>query len=140
MATLFTRIIRGEIPGTFVWRDDRAVAFLSIAPATTGHTLVVPVAEVDQWTDLPAEVASHLMEVAHWIGRAQRRAFSPRRVGLLVAGFEVPHTHLHVIPLNSMADFALPPPPENVDVNALAAAASKIRAELRAIDAPAISD
>ena len=61
MTTLFTRIIDGELPGRFVWRDDRCVAFLSINPLQPGHTLVVPIAEVDQWTDLPVELAEHLM-------------------------------------------------------------------------------
>jgi histidine triad (HIT) family protein len=102
--TVFTRIIRGEIPGSFVWRDDECVAFMSINPINTGHTLVVPVAEVDHWIDLPASTAAHLMEVAHAIGRAQQEAFLPERVGMIIAGFEVPHTHLHVIPMDSMRD------------------------------------
>jgi len=140
MATLFSRIINGEIPGTFVWRDDQAVAFMSIAPAATGHTLVVPVAEVDHWIDLPVELAGYLMQVAHWIGRAQKRAFNRARVGLIVAGLEVPHTHLHVIPMDGMSDLTLPPPPDNPDFEALATAAASIRTELRALKAPGVSD
>jgi histidine triad (HIT) family protein len=139
MATLFTRIITGEIPGTFVWRDERAVAFMSIAPATPGHTLVVPVAEVDHWIDLPVELAGYLMEVAHWVGRAQKRAFGRDRVGLIIAGLEVPHTHLHVIPMDGMDDLSLPAPPPSPDFEALGAAASKIRAELEALEAPGVS-
>jgi len=77
MATLFTRIIEGDIPGRFVWRDDRAVVFLTIAPISTGHALVVPIAEVDHWVDLDADLAAHLMEVARQVGRAQMAAFSP---------------------------------------------------------------
>jgi histidine triad (HIT) family protein len=140
MTTLFTRIINGDIPGTFVWRDDLAVAFMSIAPATPGHTLVVPIAEVDHWIDLPAEQASHLMEVAHWIGRAQRRAFSRQRVGLLIAGLEVPHTHLHVIPMDSMSDLGLPAPAEQPDFDGMTLAAAKIRRELQALEAPGVSE
>src|SRR5690242_7525515 len=75
--TLFTRIINGELPGRFVWRDDQCVAFLSIAPLRPGHTLVVPIAEVDEWTDLEPALASHLMVVAQTIAQAQKRAFKP---------------------------------------------------------------
>jgi len=101
MPTVFTRIIDGEIPGTFVWKDDQCVAFLSINPVNPGHTLVVPRAEVDEWTDLEPLVAAHLMTVAQMIGQAVKRAFTPERVGLLIAGLEVPHTHLHVMPIHS---------------------------------------
>lgn len=104
MPTIFTRIIDGELPGRFVWRDDRCVAFLSIAPLRPGHTLVVPIAEVDHWLDLDAEVNAHLMTVAQRIGRAQMQAFAPERVGLVIAGLEVPHTHLHVVPIGAEAD------------------------------------
>lgn len=104
MATLFTRIIGGEIPGRFVWRDDRAVAFSSIAPLVPGHLLVVPIEEVDHWLDLDEDLAAHLFSIAQVIGRAQMAALSPKRVGLIIAGMEVPHTHLHVVPINSEAD------------------------------------
>ena len=106
MATLFTKIIDGEIPGRFVWRDDRAVAFLTIAPIAHGHALVVPIEEVDHWVDLEPDLAAHLMELARRVGRAQMQAFSPRRIGLIVAGLEVPHCHLHVIPIESEADLS----------------------------------
>ena len=105
MPTIFTRIIDGEIPGRFVWRDDRAVAFLDVRPLSAGHTLVVPIEEVDHWTDLSAEDAAHLMTVAHAVGNAQRAAFDAPRVGLMIVGFEVPHVHIHVMPTRSMADF-----------------------------------
>ena len=98
--SIFTRIIDGELPGHFVWRDDECVAFLSIAPLRPGHTLVVPRLEVDHWLDLPPELAAHLMTVAQRIGRAQQAALNPTRVGLIIAGMEVPHTHLHVIPID----------------------------------------
>lgn len=104
MATLFTRIIDGEIPGRFIWRDDRAVAFSSIAPLVPGHLLVVPIVEVDHWLDLDEDLAGHLFSVARVIGRAQMDALSPNRVGLIIAGLEVPHTHLHVVPIQSEAD------------------------------------
>lgn len=104
MATLFTRIIQGEIPGHFVYRDDRCVAFLSIHPLQPGHTLVVPVEEIDHWLDVPADLMHHLTDVARLIGRAQQRVFQPEKVGLMLAGLEVPHTHLHVVPINGAHD------------------------------------
>jgi len=104
MPTLFTRIIEGELPGKFVWRDDDCVSFLSIAPLRPGHALVVPIAEIDKWTDLEPELASHLMVVAQRVARAQEAAFSPARVGLIIAGLEVPHCHLHAVPINHESD------------------------------------
>lgn len=104
MATVFTKIIEGELPGRFVWRDDRCVAFLSINPLRTGHTLVVPVDEVDHWLDLDPELNAHLMSVSQRIGQAQMTAFSPTRVGLMIAGLEVPHVHLHVVPIDGVHD------------------------------------
>lgn len=115
MATVFTKIIDGELPGEFVWRDDTCVAFLSIAPATHGHTLVVPIVEVDHWVDLDADTAAHLMRVARVVGAAQMAAFAPARIGLLIAGLEVPHTHLHVIPMNGMHDLDIGKPPRPDD-------------------------
>lgn len=140
MATLFTRIIDGELPGTFVWRDDRCVSFLSINPVRPGHALVVPRDEVDHWIDLPPDLARHLMTVAQTIARAQQAAFEPSRVGLLIAGMEVPHTHLHLIPIGSEADLhlsnaAASVPPEELEVNAAA-----LRAALRGDGANGVSD
>lgn len=105
MATLFTKIIEGAIPGRFVWSDDLAVGFLSINPLGPGHTLVVPRVEVDQWVDADAALLTHLTAVAHAIGTAVRQVWQPPRVGLLVAGFEVPHLHLHVFPAWEMGAF-----------------------------------
>jgi diadenosine tetraphosphate (Ap4A) HIT family hydrolase len=105
MPTVFSMIIAGELPGRFVHQDDEVVAFLSIAPLTPGHTLVVPRAEVDDWTTLDPALWSHLMGVAARIGAAVRTAFDAPRAGLVVAGFEVPHAHVHVFPARGMADF-----------------------------------
>lgn len=132
MSTLFTKIIDGQIPGRFVWKDESTVAFLTIGPITHGHTLVVPRAEVDHWVDAPEELMNHLMMVARHIGRAQKQAFGSQRAGLMVAGFEVPHLHVHVWPTNSLADFDLAradndPNPTTMDANA-----EKLRAALRA--------
>jgi histidine triad (HIT) family protein len=130
MATMFTKIIEGEIPGRFVWRDDRAVAFLTIAPIAHGHTLVVPIEEVDHWVDLEPDLAAHLMEVSRQVGQAQMRAFSPRRIGLIVAGLEVPHCHLHVIPIDSEADLSFARADHSPDPARLDAAAEALRSEL----------
>jgi histidine triad (HIT) family protein len=130
--TIFTRIINGEIPGTFVWRDDTAVAFLSINPLRPGHALVVPRVEVDHWVDLDTNVAQHVMEVAQAVGRAQRAAFSPRRIGLLVVGDEVPHAHLHVVPINLAFDLDFAKAAPTIDPSELEANAELIRTELRA--------
>ncbi len=131
MATLFTKIIRGEIPGRFVWRDDRAVAFLTVAPITTGHALVVPVEEVDHWVDLPPALAGHLMEVGRQVGQAQMRAFSPARIGMIIAGLEVPHCHLHLIPIDSEADLSFAKADHSPDPAGLDDAAERLRAALR---------
>jgi histidine triad (HIT) family protein len=131
MATLFTKIIEGEIPGRFVWRDDRAVVFLTIAPIATGHALVVPIDEVDHWVDLEPGLAAHLIEVARQVGRAQLQAFAPRRIGLIVAGLEVPHCHLHVLPIDSEADLSFARADHNPDPAALDAAADRLRGALR---------
>ena len=107
MSTVFTKIINREIPGRFVHEDDLCVAFLDISPQTPGHTLVVPREEVDKWTDLSPEVAAHLFQVAQKIGQAQVAAFNAERAGVMIVGFDVPHTHIHVFPTNSMDDFTL---------------------------------
>ncbi|GAA2021038.1 diadenosine tetraphosphate (Ap4A) HIT family hydrolase [Nakamurella flavida] len=104
MATVFTQIIQGDLPGEIVWRDDDVVAFLTIAPLTPGHVLVVPVAEVDRWTDLEPAVWARVTAVAQRIGEVLRTVFDAPRAGLIIAGFEVPHTHLHVFPAWGMGD------------------------------------
>lgn len=132
MATVFTKIITGEIPGRFVWRDEVCVGFLSINPLAHGHTLVVPINEVDHWIDLDADTNAHMMHVSHVIGQAQQSAFKPARIGLMIAGFEVPHTHLHVVPMNSMANLNFANVEANPDPADLDAAQASIIDTLRA--------
>ena len=132
MTTVFSRIIRGELPGTFVWREDDVVAFMSINPLARGHVLVVPVAEIDHWIDAEPTLAARMFEVARAIGVAQEAAFGCERVGLIIAGYEVPHTHVHVIPTNSMREFSFANAATSFDPADLEAAADAIRAELRA--------
>jgi len=131
MATLFTKIIEGEIPGRFVWRDDRAVVFLTIAPIRPGHVLVVPIEEVDHWVDLDPDLAAHLVEVSRQVGRAQMQAFGPARIGVIIAGLEVPHCHLHLIPIGSEADLNFARADHDPDPAALADATDRLRAALR---------
>jgi diadenosine tetraphosphate (Ap4A) HIT family hydrolase len=132
MPTIFTRVIDGELPGTFVWRDERAAAFMSINPLARGHVLVVPTAEVDHWIDLDPDLAGHLFDVSRVIGAAQSAAFHCLRVGLIIAGYEVPHTHLHVIPTDSMRELDFANAAATVEPGELESAAEEIRAQLRA--------
>jgi histidine triad (HIT) family protein len=130
MATIFTRIIDGEIPGTFVWRDDVCVVFLSINPITRGHALVVPREEADHWVDLSPATVAHLTGVAHAIGDAQRRVFPCDKVAVIIAGYEVPHVHVHVFPTTDMAEISFARAATSVDRDDLDAAATALRAEL----------
>lgn len=101
MATVFEMIQAGAIPGAFVWDDDQCFAILDINPVSPGHTLVIPKEPIDKWTDLPADLRNHLMDVAAKIARAQETAFGVPRSAVVIAGFEVPHAHIHVIPAAS---------------------------------------
>jgi diadenosine tetraphosphate (Ap4A) HIT family hydrolase len=127
MASLFTKVIKGELPGRFVYQDDEFVAFLTIAPVTQGHTLVVPRAEIDQWQDLDATVFNRLMAVSQLIGKAVRLAFNAPRAGLLIAGLEVPHLHVHVFPAYSLADFNIGGADPNPSPDSLNEAQVKIK-------------
>jgi histidine triad (HIT) family protein len=132
MASIFTMIINGDIPGRFVWKDERCVAFLTINPIKPGHTLVVPRDEIDHWMDLDPGLLQHLSVVSQSIGKALQRAFSPRKVGMIIAGLEVPHVHLHLIPIQDEVrdlDFANADP--DPDPAALDDDAEKIRVSLR---------
>ncbi len=140
MASIFTRIIRGELPGEFVWRDDRAVAFMSIAPLKPGHTLVVPIEEVDHWIDLEPDLMQHLAGVAHWIGRSIQSGFGPVKVGTTILGLEVPHTHIHVVPIWSPFDLDFANADQDAKPEDIAAAAETIRAELRKLGRAELAD
>ncbi|OLT39424.1 HIT family hydrolase [Serinicoccus sp. CNJ-927] len=129
MATIFTKIIEGDIPGHVVWSDEVCAAFLDIEPLTPGHVLVVPRQEVDQWVDLTQETLAHLMDVCATIGRAQQRVYGADRVGVIVQGFEVPHAHVHVFPTSDPGDFDLGRKGPR-DQDDLAADAAALREEL----------
>ena len=140
MPSIFTKIIRGELPGRFVWKDERAVAFLTINPVKPGHTLVVTRDEVDHWIDLAPDLAQHVMAVCHGVGRAIQRAFAPRRVGQAIVGIEVPHVHVHLIPLDAIGDLNFAHADPNPKPAALDEAAAKIRAALRELGYREVSD
>ncbi|MFD1505342.1 HIT family protein [Georgenia yuyongxinii] len=131
MSTVFSKIIAGEIPGRFVWADDRAVVFATIAPITDGHMLVVPRDEVDQYTDAPDDLLAHLALLAKTVGRAQQAAFGSPRAAVLVAGFEVEHLHLHVLPAWDESSLRFDNARHDVPGDELDAAAEKVRDALR---------
>ncbi len=131
MASVFTRIIQGEIPGHFVHEDDQCVVIMTIQPMKPGHVLVIPREEVDHWDDLSEPLYQHLMSVSRRLAKAIKRAFPCKRVGMLVVGLEVPHVHIHLTPLDEMSDIQVVDLPM-VDQADLAAAAEKLRAALAA--------
>lgn len=131
MSSIFTKIIRGELPGRFVWRDERAVGFLTVAPLRPGHTLVVPIEEIDHWLDVPPELMRHLVDVAQKIGQSIQDAFQPEKVGLMIAGLEVRHVHLHLVPIHTLGDLDFAKADAKAAPEALDAAAAKLRATLR---------
>ena len=136
MATLFTRIINGELPARFLWQDKLCVAFLSIAPLRPGHSLVVPRLEVDHWLDAEPELLSHLTTTAQIIGKAQMAAFHPARIGIVIAGLEVPHLHIHVVPIRGVHDLDFSHQDPHPDPDEMDRAAASIRTELRALGFP----
>jgi histidine triad (HIT) family protein len=129
--TIFSRIIAGELPANFVWKDDLCVAFLSNRPLRPGHTLVVPRREVDHWLDLEPDLLARLMSTAQAIGRAQMAAFKPARIGLVLVGLEVPHVHFHVVPISGVHDLDFDNQDPNPDPAVMDRSAESIRVELR---------
>lgn len=140
MASIFSKIIAGELPARFVWKDEQCVAFLSIRPLRPGHVLVVPREEIDHWIDLDAGLLAHLAETAQAIGKAQMTGFKPVRIGVLLAGLEVPHTHIHVVPIRGVHDLDFgnqEPDPDRVMMDD---AAATVRRELRKLGYTQVAD
>lgn len=131
MPTIFTKIINGEIPGRFVYKDDRVVAFLTIAPLKPGHTLVVPRQEVEHWIDLDPATAQHLITVAQKVGRAIHAGFPCRKVAITVLGLEVPHVHFHLVPIDAEVEMHMERQDQKAKPADLDRAAATIRAELK---------
>ena len=131
MPTIFSRIIAGELPARFVWKDDRCVAFLSNRPLRPGHTLVVPRLEIDHWLDADPDLLASLSLTAQVIGKAQMAAFDATRIGVLIAGLEVPHLHIHVVPIRGLHDLDFGNQDPNPDEGMMDRAAQAIRDQLR---------
>ena len=130
MASIFTRIIRGEIPCYKVAENDRAIAFLDIRPLTVGHTLVVPKTEVDSVFDLDDQDYAAVFELVRNVAEAQKHEIPCNRVGLSVLGFEVPHAHVHVVALRSEADLNFANPKLQLDAEELQAIADRLHLAL----------
>ena len=126
MATLFTKIIEGEIPGHKVWEDENHVAFLDLFPVRPGHTLVVPRKEAGYIFDLDADEHAALWTAAHTVARRLKERLGCERVCVGVIGYEVPHVHVHLVPTNETAEFPWSPGPQ-ADQAELAAMAGKLR-------------
>lgn len=140
MASVFTKIIDGELPGRFVWRDDLCVAFLSINPLNPGHVLVVPREETEHWIDLDLGTWEHLTRVSKAIGAALQRAYHPEKVGMMLAGLEVPHVHVHLVPINAVADLDFAQAEQDPDPAELDLAADSVRQALRELGVSAVAE
>jgi histidine triad (HIT) family protein len=130
MSSVYTNILEGRAPGRFIWRDDSCFAILTIEPRTPGHTLVIPLVEVDRWTDLPEEIAMHLFRVGRIIGLAQQEEWGSTRVGLMYEGYMVPHAHLHVWPSWTVFEYSFTGIDRNARPKELDRAAERLRSRL----------
>lgn len=129
MPTIFTKIIAGEIPAHKILENDKYLAFLDLRPVNPGHTLVIPKQEVDYIFDMEDDLLKGLMVFAKKVAKAVRKAFPCKKVGIMVAGIEVPHAHVHLIPINSVGDLNFARA-KAATQEELAQAAQKIRANL----------
>ncbi len=129
MASIFSRIISGEIPGHIIAQNDSFIAFLDITPVTTGHTLVVPKREIDFVFDLSEEELSGLMAFAKAIAIAIKAAIPCKKIGVSVIGLEVPHAHMHLMPINTLTDMDFTRPKMQVSQSDLAATAELIKSK-----------
>lgn len=130
MSTIFTKIVRGEIPSYKIYEDERYYAFLDINPLTEGHTLVIPKEEIDYFFDLPDDLLSGMMVVSRKIAKAIEKVVTCKRVAVVVLGLEVPHAHVHLIPFNRESDIHFTNPKLKLSNEEFEALAEKIRAHL----------
>lgn len=129
MATIFSRIVAGEIPCHKVAENEEFFAFLDINPVTVGHTLVIPKREVDYIFDLEDETLGRMMAFAKRVAKAQEAAIECKRVGIAVMGLEVPHAHIHLIPITKESDMYFGGDKLSLSQEELAEIAGKIRAK-----------
>lgn len=127
MPTIFTRIVNGEIPAYKVAEDDRYLAFLDISPLSPGHTLVIPKTETDYIFDIESEEYAGLWLFARRVSRAVEKAVPCKRVGVAVIGLEVPHAHIHLIPMNRVSDMNFANPKLSLPAEELHSIAERIR-------------
>mgnify|MGYP006268310351 CR=1 FL=1 len=130
MASIFTKIVQGDIPAYRVAETDHYLAFLDIRPMVKGHTLVIPKQEIDYLFDLPQELYVGLHVFAKEVAHALKQAVPCERVATAVVGLEVPHAHLHLMPINQMADFGFGKPPVEMTPDQMQALAHDIRSHL----------
>ena len=104
MASIFSKILAGELPGHFVWKDDICFAIMTIQPIRAGHLIVIPNDEINHWDDMPDTTAAHVMLVAQKIAKGIKAVIPCKRVGVTVIGLEVPHAHVHLVPIDNLVD------------------------------------
>jgi len=127
MASIFTKIVSGEIPSHKVHENDKFIAFLDINPLKAGHTLVVPKKEIDYIFDLPADLLSEILLFSKEVARKIESVVDCERIGVSVIGLEVPHAHVHLIPMNSVSDMNFAKPKLELDSEYMVDLAEKIR-------------
>ncbi len=131
MSSIFSKILNGDIPSYTIAEDDRYFAFLDINPLAKGHTLVIPKKEVDYIFDVEDELLADMMVFSKKIARAIEKVVSCKRIGVAVLGLEVPHAHIHLIPINSEADINFSKPKLKLSREEFEELAKKIRKELK---------
>ncbi len=127
MATIFTKIINREIPGQIVAEDDRFIAILDVMPLVEGHTLIVPKTEVDYIFDLDDATLADMMVFAKKVAVAVKKVIPCKRIWVAVIGLEVPHTHVHLVPMNTMGDINFTKPKLSLSQELMKSTAEKIR-------------
>lgn len=131
MASIFTKIINREIPAYIVAEDENFIAFLDVMPLVEGHTLVVPKTEVDYIFDLDAATLANLMVFAQRVAGAVKKSVPCKRIGVAVIGLEVPHTHVHLVPMNTMGDINFTNPKLKLSAETMQAVAERIKINLK---------
>lgn len=125
--SIFTKIIKGDIPSHKIYEDDKTIAFLTIQPVREGHTLVVPKIQVDQYMDLPDEDYDALWRTVKKVAAHLRARTGKERIGVVIKGIDVPHAHVHLIPFDKGESLKADAAPETVSSETLAATAEKLR-------------
>ena len=131
--SIFTRMINGQMAARFVWKDPVCFAIMTISPLRPGHLLVIPRKEVDHWLDLDDATANHLILAARSLGKALMHAYNPTKVGVIIAGLEVRHVHIHLVPIEHVNDLDFSRQNPNTTAIDIDRAAALVRDGLRAL-------